>query len=142
VNGSSVTPAVPMFFSNAKYCSQAVMNVAGVTVPPGVSGRLTLVPLLQSNALLSEYPPGYSSWFMASTGPIRTFLATATWAAVRQFFVRLAEHSTELRLNFSSQAWLSRMIPTFASHALMAAFRTMSASGWSRIVLPRASRPP
>ena len=54
MNGSSVTPVVPMSFSNAKYCSQAVMNEAGVTVPPGVSGRLTLVPLLQSNALLSE----------------------------------------------------------------------------------------
>ena len=112
------------------------MNVAGVTVPPGVSGRFTLVPLLQLNALLSEYPPGYSSWFMASTGPIRTFLATAIWAAVRQLVVRVAEHRTELRLNFRWQAWLSRMIPTLGSHALIAAFRTMFASGWSRIVLP------
>ena len=73
---------------------------------------------------------------MASTGPIRTFLATAIWAAVRQLAVRVAEHRTESRLNFRSQAWLSRMIPTFGSHASIAAFRTMSASGWSRIVLP------
>ena len=43
-----------MFFSNAKYCSQAVINVAGVAVPPGVTGMFGPVPLFQSHALASE----------------------------------------------------------------------------------------
>src|SRR5580704_11078793 len=121
---------------NVRYCSHSVMNEAGVTVPPGVCGRLTLVGLLQSYALLSEYPPGYSNCPWASTGPFKTFRTTASCAAVRQFVFSLAEHSTEFRLNFCSQAWLSRISPVFGSHAFTAASRRMVASGWSRIVLP------
>src|SRR5580698_8083776 len=109
-----------MFFSNARYCSQDVMNVAGVTVPPGVSGRLTLVGLSHRYELLSEYPPGYSRSPWASTGPVSTFRTTATWAAVRQLVVRDAEHLTELRLNCCSQARSSSIRPVFGSHCFSA----------------------
>src|ERR1700722_15394487 len=54
VNFSSVTADTPRSFSKAKYCSQEVMNAAGVTLPPGVSGRLALVALDQLNSLPSE----------------------------------------------------------------------------------------
>src|ERR1700733_417442 len=54
VNFSSVTADAPRSFSKAKYCSHEVMNEAGVTVPPGVVGRLTLVPFDQLNSLPSE----------------------------------------------------------------------------------------
>src|ERR1700733_8322681 len=57
VNGSSATPAAPMSVSKAKYCSQLVMNVAGVTLSPSTAGMLTLVPLSQLNSLPSGYPP-------------------------------------------------------------------------------------
>src|ERR1700753_1967215 len=53
VNFSVVTAEAPRSFSKAKYCSHEVMNEAGVTVPPGVSGRLALVPLDQLNSLPS-----------------------------------------------------------------------------------------
>src|ERR1700759_5154375 len=109
VSGSLATPAVPMSspvsgVPNAKYCSQEVMNVAGITVAPGVSGRLALVPLLQLNSLPSEYPPGYRCWPCGSTGPFQIFLTTAICAEVRQLLVSVAEQFTELTLNFRSQS--------------------------------------
>src|ERR1700759_3165248 len=106
-----------MSVSNAKYCSQAVINEAGVTVPPGACGRLTLVGSLQSYMLLREYPPGYRCCPCGSTGPFQTLRTTASCAAVRQFVVTVAEHLTELRLNFSSQARSSSISPDLGSHA-------------------------
>src|ERR1700733_3156778 len=101
VRGGAPIEGVP----NVKSWYQAVMNDAGVAVPPGVNGRLALVPLLQLNSLPSEYPPGYRCCpVVGSTGPLWIFSTTAISAGVRQFVVSVAEHSTESRLNFCSHA--------------------------------------